>query len=59
MLLVGDVGGTKTHLALFDGMKCVKEQRYFSREFSGLKEIVHNFAPGKVEKACFGVAGPV
>ena len=59
MLLAGDVGGTKTHLALFEGTRCVKEQRYFSREFSGLKEIVRDFAPGKVEGACFGVAGPV
>ncbi|MBS0615228.1 MAG: glucokinase [Verrucomicrobia bacterium] len=59
MLLVGDVGGTKTHLALFEGMKCVREERYFSREFPSLKEIVRNFNPGPVEKACFGVAGPV
>jgi glucokinase len=59
MLLAGDIGGTKTHLALFDGHECIKEERYASGEFSGLKEIVDRFHPGKIERACFGVAGPV
>lgn len=59
MLLAGDVGGTKTHLALFEGTKCIREQRYFSKKFSSLQEIVRDFKPGAVEKACFGVAGPV
>ena len=59
MLLAGDIGGTKTHLALFDGHDCIKEEKYSSHEFSGLEEIVQKFHPGKIDKACFGVAGPV
>jgi glucokinase len=59
MLLVGDVGGTKTHLALFDGNVCIREEKYFSRDYKNLEEIVAKFKPGSVEKVCFGVAGPV
>ncbi len=66
MLLAGDIGGTKTNLALFseaDGAhKPYFEKSYPSGEYDGLKAIVRDYLAevGKeVESACFGVAGPV
>jgi len=62
MILAGDIGGTKVNLALFDGRTRVTEKRYESRDFSGFEKILHEFLKdndAKIEKACFGVAGPV
>jgi glucokinase len=59
MILAGDVGGTKTHLALFEEGKLVKEAIFSSRTYASLLDIIHLFSPGIVTKACFGVAGPV
>jgi len=66
-ILAGDVGGTKTLLALFEprtgGLDLVREKRFASGEHGSLQEIVTAFlAAGpatRVEAACFGVAGPV
>lgn len=65
-ILAGDIGGTKTHLALFSEKNnrpfCIKEQKYPSPKHSNLEEIIRAFLEGseeRVEKACFGVAGPV
>lgn len=61
MFLAGDIGGTKTHLALYDekgGMQ--RDQKFPSKSYSGLKEIVAEFLQGESpQKACFGIAGPV
>ena len=66
MLLAGDVGGTKTHLALFssrdDLKKPVIEERLPSAAFPNLEALVQSFlmkVAVPVERACFGVAGPV
>jgi glucokinase len=64
MILAGDVGGTKVHLALYDFIdgKLVysRDQRFAAKEYSGLEEIVKEFlGPQKVTAACFGVPGPV
>ena len=67
MILAGDVGGTKTGLALFDvrdgELTLVREAALPSREFAAFEAAVARFlagAPrGAVEAACFGVAGPV
>jgi glucokinase len=64
MILAGDVGGTKVHLALFDfidgKLHHTRDERYPAKEFSGLAEIVQQFlAADKVTAACFGVPGPV
>ncbi len=64
MYLAGDIGGTKTHLALYQdrGGKslCIKDQKFPSQEFADLETIVKEFLKGEVpEKACFGIAGPV
>jgi glucokinase len=67
MILAGDVGGTKTALALYDArggaLALVREATLSSREFPAFEAAVARFlatAPrGAVEAACFGVAGPV
>lgn len=64
MILAGDVGGTKVHLALYDfingKLKFAREGRYPAREYAGLEAIVQEFLGGeKASAACFGVPGPV
>lgn len=66
MLLAGDVGGTKTHLALISpeaGPRApVAEAVYRSASFPDLETIISTFllqTNGKVDRACLGVAGPV
>ncbi len=61
MFLVGDVGGTHTRLALFKKRELIQETVFPSKQFSSLQEIVSQFIQGKekIEKAAFGVAGPV
>lgn len=66
MLLAGDVGGTKTHVALFEtqgrGLRLCYEQRLSSRDYPNLLALVRTALPGhtgRLHAACFGVAGPV
>lgn len=66
MLLAGDIGGTKTDLAVFsaaDGPRSPSRQAEFaSREYGSLKAIVQEFMKGgdeEITRACFAVAGPV
>jgi glucokinase len=64
MILAGDVGGTKVHLALFDftegKLNHTRDQQYPAKEYSGLEEIVKEFlGTDHVSAACFGVPGPV
>ena len=61
LILAGDVGGTKTHLALYDGKECLRDEKYLSREYRNLSDIIKRFLPDKIKvaRACFGVAGPV
>ncbi len=64
MILAGDIGGTSTRLALFEGeeLEPAALEIYASREHDGLEQMVRAFLadhPEKVERAAFGVAGPV
>jgi glucokinase len=64
MILAGDVGGTKVHLALYDfingKLEYTRDERYPAKDYSGLEEIVKEFlGANKVTAACFGVPGPV
>ncbi|MGD0938849.1 MAG: glucokinase [Terracidiphilus sp.] len=64
MILAGDVGGTKVHLALYDfidgKLQYSHDQRFAAKDYSGLEEIVKEFLGAtKVTAACFGVPGPV
>ncbi len=65
LILAGDVGGTKTHLALcrLAGGTCtpLSTRIFASNEYDGLETIVNEFfqGPERISAACFGVAGPV
>lgn len=64
MILAGDVGGTKVHLALYDftdgKLTHRRDEKFPAKEYSGLEEIVKEFLGAeKVTSACFGVPGPV
>lgn len=67
MILAGDIGGTKTNLALFDPdgenytFKHLKT--YHSQEYANLRTIVKNYIESspveEITMACFAIAGPV
>ena len=66
MILAGDVGGTKTHLGLFErrGGRLVAHRQvaYSSIEFVSLEAMIAQFLVGergRVRAAAIGVAGPV
>ena len=66
MLIAGDIGGTKTRLALVSpeagARKFVFEREYHSADYDGLQPIVEAFlisSGGQATSACFDVAGPV
>ncbi|MGE0082683.1 MAG: glucokinase [Thiohalomonadaceae bacterium] len=66
-VLAGDIGGTKTllQIAEFEGaaMRVLAEQRFDSRAYPGLAPMAYEFLATQgrlgIERACFGVAGPV
>ncbi|MBS0029680.1 glucokinase [Chitinophaga sp. 22321] len=66
-LLAGDLGGTKTNLALFsavDGtLDLIREQKYASRDYPNFSEIIKHFInecrDTPPQRICIGVAGPV
>jgi glucokinase len=66
MLLVGDIGGTRTRLALatpeHGPRKLLVARDFRSSDFAGLEPVVDAFlasADGRPTLACFSVAGPV
>lgn len=66
MILAGDIGGTNTRLAFFEGtpdrLKAVHVEIFPSPEFSGPTEIVRKFLAGReypLDAACFGLPGAV
>lgn len=67
MILAGDIGGTKTLLALFQrtdlGWECKQRQLFQSGEYKSfnqiLDEVVESDSSINIQAACIGVAGPV
>jgi glucokinase len=68
MIIAGDIGGTKTNVALFESRgrelgPVVVQQSFPSGGYDSLEAIISDFLaahrPGRVSSACFGVAGPV
>lgn len=66
LVLCGDIGGTKTLLAIAaldgDRVEFLFERRYADRDFAAFADVLRAFrdeARTVVEAACFGVAGPV
>ena len=65
-ILAGDIGGTKTNLAIFSRgeglLKSLAEATFPSGNYKGFGDMVREFLSGtdfKVDQACIGVAGPV
>jgi len=69
MILAGDVGGTKVHLALYNfeagKLKPVRDEKFPAKEFATLDDVVKKFfadgnqKPSDITAACFGCPGPV
>lgn len=65
LILAGDIGGTKTRLALLGvagvQVQTVHEASYPSRDYAQFDELLDEFLTGKEtpQHAAFGVAGPV
>ncbi len=70
MLLTGDMGGTKTKLALFsfenNRLKLINQARYDSKTLSSLEEVVADYLQEnnlwqspEIRAAWFGLAGPI
>jgi glucokinase len=73
MILAGDVGGTKVHLALYDfedgKLRPVRDHKFPAAEFNTLEDVVKHFFsgadgnpqvdPSQILAACFGCPGPV
>jgi glucokinase len=67
MILAGDVGGTKVHLALYNfedrKLKPVRDEKVPSQEFVSLEAAVGSFLKAgeqdQIVAACFGCPGPV
>ena len=67
MILAGDIGGTKTVLALLqatsDGLQQVRNAIYASQDYDAFEEIIRHFLQLEphvdISTCCFGVAGPV
>ena len=69
MILAGDVGGTKVHLALYNfdsgKLKIIREHKYPAHEFASLDDVANDFLSkedldrSEVKAACFGCPGPV
>ena len=63
VFLAGDIGGTKTNLALFDeNLKILREKKYSSQGHASLEEIIEEFGEDgdpEIKKMSFGIAGPI
>jgi glucokinase len=69
MILAGDVGGTKVHLALYKfqrgKLRSIRDQKFAASEFTSLDAVVKKFfeadpdSRSQIAAACFGVPGPV
>jgi glucokinase len=65
MLLAGDIGGTKTRLALYSadrGPQPTEEATFRSADYASLESVIEEFLANvgaSVDRAVFGVAGPV
>jgi len=66
LVLAGDIGGTKTNVAVFsihgEKLRSESSRSFPSKQYSGLAPILKEFLAGAnsaIDAACFGIAGPV
>jgi glucokinase len=66
LVLAGDIGGTKTNLALFsvhgEKLRSESQEKFLSKRYSGLIPVLQDFLAEPhpaIDAACFGIAGAV
>jgi glucokinase len=66
LILAGDIGGTKTRLAVFSQaggvLQSSGERKFASGEHTSLEHILHEYFAGQsleIESACIAIAGPI
>lgn len=67
MILAGDIGGTKTNLALYnlenDELKIVSQKQYASKDYASFMDLIKDFKDenriDNIEALCLGIAGPI
>ncbi len=67
MILAGDIGGTKTNLALYeirdDKIELIYSHKFVSGDYTSFIDILDEFKnmipDTKIKAACFGIAGPI
>jgi len=67
MILAGDIGGTKTSLALYDiqdtSLVPYSQKTFLSKNYSSFNDVIHEFIQMSPEvvitSASFGIAGPI
>ena len=67
MILAGDIGGTKTNLALYEvvenRLQLKEHEQFASSGFSSLADVITEFQKTtknpQIDAACFGIAGPI
>ncbi|MDD2357387.1 MAG: glucokinase [Thiovulaceae bacterium] len=67
MILAGDIGGTKTNLALYqstqEGVILGLQHQFVSQNYASFSDVINEFlaqVPNtKITTACFGIAGPI
>src|SRR5437764_10888369 len=65
MFVAGDIGGTKTTVAIYDreaggALQQLRDETFKSKDHTSLEQILGKFLKGeKLKAGCFGVAGAV
>lgn len=66
MILAGDIGGTKTNLALYKkdilgNLQCELRQSFASADYAHFNDVLTTFIQPEmaIDSACFGIAGPI
>ncbi len=63
MILAGDIGGTKTLLAIFDNGNCIAKHKFSSANYATFHELLSEFLSliptVKINAICIGVAGAI
>jgi len=67
VILAGDIGGTKTNLALFElengELKIVAQEKFSSKAYDKFIDLIDDFkkkyCTSKIDALCLGIAGPI
>ncbi|WP_368030041.1 glucokinase [Arcobacter sp. s6] len=67
MILAGDIGGTKTNLALYkyenDALEIQSQHQFTSQKYESFSDVIQEFISAyniqNIEAVCLGIAGPI